>query len=66
MALGESQLGKEVLLYSGVIDYWIDLSIKYSDYDGQNQPNERAVALGLLVSIWESKPGKIEEKSEVA
>ena len=54
------------MLFSGVIDYWIDLAIRYSDYDGQNQPNERAVALGLLVSIWESKPGKIEEKNDLA
>lgn len=64
--MGKTQLQKETIIYSNVLDYWLNMAIKFSDYDGYNQVNERTVALSFLSSIWECRPEVIEEKGDIA
>jgi hypothetical protein len=67
-ALGglQTQMSKDMMVSSGVIDYWIEYAIRFSDFDGINPPDLRATALSFLCLLWNYLPDKIQEKGDVA
>ena len=51
---------------SSILDTWIELAIKQSDFDFSNSLNERISALSFLTRVWELIPEKIEAKPDLA
>jgi hypothetical protein len=44
-AMADTTIAKDALIQSGVLDYWIELSIRQADNDGRHTFDERASAL---------------------
>lgn len=42
--LAENETGREELLDSGLIDYWLEHNISQADNDGKNSPEERTTS----------------------
>lgn len=61
-----TQMSKDMMINSGVIDYWIEYALRFSDFDGINPPELRATSLSFLCLLWNYLPDKIQEKGDVA
>lgn len=51
---------------NGVLDDWIQMSIRISDFDGINTPEERISALSFLSYLWEIQSEKINESPDIS
>lgn len=54
----------EDLIRSGLIDFWLDSSMKQADNDGKHSYDERVAALTLLGELWLNFTRHIDEKGE--
>jgi hypothetical protein len=61
-----TSLFREGILGSGVLDDWIQISLRMSDFDGVNSPEERISALSFLSYLWEVKSDKMDENPDIS
>lgn len=66
--LADYKISKEEIINSGVLSFWIDISIKRGDTDlnPNSKPEDRAILLSLLLEIWTNFPNVVEAKDEYA
>eukprot|EP00698_Gefionella_okellyi_P018549 TRINITY_DN5570_c0_g1_i1.p1 TRINITY_DN5570_c0_g1~~TRINITY_DN5570_c0_g1_i1.p1 ORF type:complete len:1254 (+),score=279.86 TRINITY_DN5570_c0_g1_i1:91-3852(+) len=62
LPLAESRAGGERLVAEGVVQYLLDISIKYAD--GGFAMEERLAALGLVTDVWRLFPDQVEQKQD--
>jgi hypothetical protein len=64
--LCELKPSKEELLSTGIVDFWVEFTLKETEGEGKKPADGRLAAIGLLCTLWARFPAKIEEKEETA
>ncbi|EGR31584.1 hypothetical protein IMG5_106360 [Ichthyophthirius multifiliis] len=59
--LTQSDLAKEEMLSTGILDEWIDQAIQYAEEDYKNIGDTRIISLQFIGEVWILFPFKIEE-----
>jgi DNA-binding ferritin-like protein (Dps family) len=49
---------------SGILDYWVDLSLEQAGIDAQKSPDEKIAALTLLTEIWLAYTDYLDKKED--
>lgn len=65
-ALIELKAAKEELIATGVVDFWVDFSLKETEGEGKKPVDGRLAAISLLCTLWAQFPAKIEEKDDTS
>lgn len=74
ISLTELNMAKDVLINTGVLDYWLEITIRGVEADGRTSIDERAISLskvafnsiGFLADIWMLRSEKFEEREDLA
>ena len=59
--LTESNLSKNEILSSGILEEWIDTAIEFASDSYSNTTDQRIVSLSFMTECWILFPNKIEE-----
>lgn len=64
--LVENKEYRDEMLASGLIDYWLEMSVRQADNDGTHSPEERTVAITFLADLWLFFPDKLYQREDLA
>ena len=57
---------KQEIVDHGVVDFWLEMSIKQADNDNKHSSEERTVAVAFLADLWEVFPEKLDLRDDLA
>ena len=64
--LAENKDYKDELLTSGLIDFWLEMSVRQADNDGNYTPEERTAAVAFLADLWILFTDKLFQREDLA
>ena len=54
------------MLSTGLIDYWLEISIRQADNDGAHSGEERTVAMAFLSDLWLMFPDRLYQREDLS
>jgi hypothetical protein len=64
--LCELKTAKEEIIATGVLDFWVDFTLKETEGEGKKPVDGRLAAIALLCTLWSRFSPKIEEKEDIS